>query len=224
MILGINGPIGSGKSTVANILEKNFGFETVGFADKLKESAAALFGIDPKDWEYIKNDPTARISLRWEGENGPRPGQWWSEVSVTGRDFLKRYGTEAHRKVFWDNFWVDVLIDRENSHLFSGNVAIYDARFDNELTRIREVGGKNIQVRRPGHEFDPSHPSEHAPDPSLIDEIIYNDSTLDWLEATVKDLVESGTLGVLRLSAPRGSLYPSLSLPPEPNSSLPIVS
>jgi hypothetical protein len=100
MIIGINGPIGSGKSTVANILEKNFGFETMGFADKLKESAAALFGIDPKDWELLRMIHLARISLKWEGENGPRPGQWWSEVSVTGRDFLKLYGTEAHRKYF----------------------------------------------------------------------------------------------------------------------------
>jgi hypothetical protein len=210
MIIGINGPIGSGKSTLANILKKNFGFETMGFADKLKESAAALFGIDPKDWEYIKNDPSSRISLKWEGENGPRPGQWWSEVSVTGRDFLKLYGTEAHRKIFWDNFWVDVLLDRDNSHLFSGNVAIYDARFDNELSRIREIGGKNIQVKRWGHEFDPTHPSEAPPNPDLIDYLLHNDGTLEDLEWKINALVESEKLGVLRLSEQIDNLSPSL--------------
>jgi hypothetical protein len=213
MIIGINGPIGSGKNTVANILEKNFGFETMGFADKLKESAAALFDIDPKDWEKIKNEPSARVTLKWEES---RVAEWgevvtsYFEKSITGREFLKRYGTESHRKVFWDNFWVDVLLDRENSHLFAGNVAIYDARFDNELARIKEVGGKNIQIRRLGYDFDPSHPSEAPPSPDLIDHIIYNSGTLKGLEYKINYLVESGKLGVLRLSAPKGILSPSL--------------
>jgi dephospho-CoA kinase len=43
MIIGINGPKGSGKNEVAKILERNYGFETVGFADKLKAICCRSF-------------------------------------------------------------------------------------------------------------------------------------------------------------------------------------
>jgi deoxynucleotide monophosphate kinase-like protein len=207
MILGINGPIGSGKNEVAKILEKNWGYTPMGFADKLKESSAALFGIEPELWNFLKNDDSAKISLEYKASK--EGSTFLREISISAREFLKRYGTESHRDVFGYNFWVDALLDRENSHMFSGNVAIYDARFDNELQRIREVGGKNIQVIRHGHDFDPSHPSETAPNPDLIDFTIVNSGTLKSLEYKVNYLVTKEKLQGRDLSAYSNILSPS---------------
>ena len=44
MIIGICGLIGSGKGTVADILEQEHGFIKVSFADSLKDAVAAVFG------------------------------------------------------------------------------------------------------------------------------------------------------------------------------------
>lgn len=202
MILGINGPIGSGKNEVAKILEKNWGFKAVGFADKLKESAAALFGIDPEEWNIIKNDPGARVSLTWHHDelfDFGQVAQFAYEKSISGREFLKRYGTESHRDIFGYDFWVNALLSSlcENFGNYSGvlkNFAIYDARFDNELEAIHKYGGVNIQVRRPGHNFDPSHPSEAHPEPGLIDHIVHNFGSLEDLEEKVNELVRSERL------------------------------
>lgn len=190
MIIGINGPIGSGKNEVAKILEETYGFKAMGFADKLKQSAAVLFGINPEKWEEIKNDPESRVTLKW-GRTLDVGGEWWNEVSVSGREFLKKYGTESHRDILGYNIWVDALLGNLTAQ---DNVAIYDARFDNELRAIKQYRGVTIQVRRPGHEFDPSHPSETPPDPDLIDYTIHNNQGLDELKYSVMALVESEKL------------------------------
>jgi hypothetical protein len=216
MIIGINGPLGSGKNEVAKILEKNYGFKAIGFADKLKESFAALFDVTLEDIELIKNDPSARVSIKWTKKNDDH--EWNYERSFTGRASLQRFGTESHRDIFGYDFWVDALI---GSLTPQDNVAIYDARFNNELAKIKQYRGITVQVRRPGHEFDPTHPSEAAPNPDLIDHIIYNNSTLDWLEIAVKDLVRQEKLASPGQSDDLNNLYrlPSQLLEP---SSLPL--
>jgi len=218
MIIGINGPIGSGKNEVAKILEKNWGFKAVGFADKLKQSFAALFDIDPKELEIIKNDPEARVSLAWSNRIEDIEGiaEFRSEKSITGREALKRYGTECHRNVFWHDFWIDALFHdylTDEGDIFD-NLAIYDARFNNELEKIRELGGINIQVRRPGHEFDPTHPSETSPNLELIDYMVLNNETLKDLENVVNDLVRSERLVNPALLGDSNNLSPSPSLQP----------
>lgn len=215
MIIGLNGPIGSGKNTVADILVKKYGFTALGFADKLKISAANLFGIPPALWEELKNKPSARVSLEWS--DNIDGFEKLREISITAREFLKRYGTEAHRDVFGYDFWVDALI----GSLSPGtNYAIYDARFDNELEKIKQYGGHTIQVRRPGHEFDPTHPSEAPPNPDLIDYTILNNSDLQTLEWYVSRLVESEKLATpLPLDA-KDNLF-RLPLPPLVPSSSP---
>jgi hypothetical protein len=196
MIIGLNGAKGSGKNTVASILERNWGFKAVGFADKLKQSAAALFHIDPKEWDKIKNDPGARIILKygakWDDQDGSF--QSYTEKSVTGREFLQRYGTEAHREIFGYDFLVNALLDDLKFNSVSPNWTIYDARFNNELIAIREMGGKIIQVRRPGHNFDLAHASESPPDLDLIHYVVNNDGTFGDLEWRVNALVKEERL------------------------------
>jgi len=46
MIIGVCGLIGSGKGTVADILQNNHNFIKVSFADSLKDCVSVVFGWD----------------------------------------------------------------------------------------------------------------------------------------------------------------------------------
>ncbi len=184
MLIGLNGLKGSGKDTAGSYLVDEWGFERLSFAAKLKESAASLFNIDPELWEELKNDDTAFVQL---GRNtGPfDPTKNISSISV--RVFLQRYGTEAHRDVFGTDFWVDHAlkgVDPNKNYVFT------DARFENELQRIKSLGGYNLQVVRPGLSSSDSHASEIPPPSYLIDYSVDNDGDFQRLHEQLDDFIK----------------------------------
>ena len=134
MIIGLSGFRGSGKDTVAAYLVKEHEFERRAFADPLKRSVAALFNIPFSDIDKMKNDPKCDVSLN-------------PLVAMTFREFLQRYGTEAHRDVFGEDFWLEYTLPA-NGH-YSGNlICITDLRFSNEAERIKQLGGRIWFINR----------------------------------------------------------------------------
>lgn len=205
MIIGLSGKKSSGKNTVGEYLEREYGFQCISFAAKLKESASALLNVEQHHWESWKNQDIEVMVIR-RGASVPF-------VRHTARTFLQRYGTEAHRDVFGDDFWVDALLgdkrqalETEDGHIVGyipndkiqrNNYAVTDARFDNELRAIRQLGGKNIYIERPGTDETDTHASELKPSPDLIDVTLYNTGPLDFLYLTVDKLAEN-VLGLER--------------------------
>lgn len=158
MLLGFTGKLGSGKDTAGERLVALAGIEGVqlSFARPLKESAAKLLDIDRLDWETYKNDPDVKILLTVGYDQNPVfildefEGQIEVEApnvirEFTAREFLQRYGTEAHRDVFGDSFWVDQAMA---NYYRSNEIYFYftDARFLNEAAAIRDNGGLIIRV------------------------------------------------------------------------------
>lgn len=179
MIVGINGAKGSGKDTIGAYLVNNYGFTRVGFADSLKESAAALFKIDPDEWNELKNDPYAIISLNVYDDIG---GLKKIYDSITVREFLQRYGTESHRDIFGDDFWVNAAMKVVRENVKAGNnVVITDMRFPNELEAVIDHGGQIWKVRRPEVEGGDGHPSEQVLDDDLFDVVFFNTGTIEAL-------------------------------------------
>ncbi len=183
MIIGLNGFKGSGKDTVGSYLVDNYDFTQMSFAAKLKESAAALFNIEPAKWEKWKNDETMRVMLYkaeefepWVVESDGDPNHYVNTISV--RQFLQRYGTESHRDIFGTDFWVDHALEGVDA---DENIVFTDARFENELSRIKSLGGYNVQIIRPNIDDKDSHASEARPPANLIDYVIDNDGGLDHL-------------------------------------------
>lgn len=184
MIIGLNGFKGSGKDTVGAYLVEKHGFERLSFAAKLKESAAALFGIDPSLWEVLKNDISAVIEI--EVNKGVTQTEDVIAV-VTVREFLQRYGTESHRDIFGQDFWVDYAlkgVDPNKNYVFT------DARFENELEKIRSLNGYNVQIIRGDVDSSDNHASEVAPPERLIDAIVYNDGTFDELYKQIDQVLD----------------------------------
>lgn len=198
MIIGLTGKKGSGKDTAGAYLVDHYGFTRISFADKLKQSAAALWGIDPGLWDELKNDSSVRISIsrdvseKWfdTGVTGPtgQPYSWHHRTiaSVDGRKFLQAYGTESHRDIFGCDFWVNAAIKDIDP---KGNYVFTDVRFDNEAIAIKNLNGVIIEVERKSLSNGDLHVSEAGLSSEYIDGILTNNSTIDHMHSLIDVLV-----------------------------------
>lgn len=179
-LIGISGKKRHGKNTIAFIIQHQIaranGNETLShplkedeeslqrkskwvqksFANKLKRIASILTGIPTKDFE--KEDV----------KNHLMPKEWDKPNEVmTYRGFLQKLGTEAMRDTLHPNIWVNALFSTFKDNRIGyvatpftpvaeveigdeDNWIITDVRFPNEFEAIKERGGLNIRVFRPG--------------------------------------------------------------------------
>lgn len=192
MIIGLTGKKFHGKDTVGRILVEEHGYARVGNADALKESAAALFGIEPKKWDEWKNDPAVCIEIvSYDGEfHESNPDGRIEIVSMSVRQFLQRYGTEAHRDIegFGEDVWVEIARARIEDRL--PRVVVTDVRFDNEAALIREFGGLIVEVYRPQVVDDgDAHVSEDMPRADLM---LYNGDDIETLRQRIAQSERNG--------------------------------
>lgn len=200
MIVGICGLIGSGKGTVADILERDQGFTKVSFADSLKDAVAAVFGW-PR--ELLEGDTSE--SRKWREVVDP----WWAErlgmPGLTPRWVLQYWGTELCRHGFHEGIWI-ASMERKLMRLHelqpNVKVAIPDTRFPNEIEMITNLGGQVWQIKRG---TDPDwftsytqggpgpvdiHPSEWEWARATFSHTIRNDGTLDELKNSLTTLLK----------------------------------
>jgi len=141
MIIGICGFIGSGKDTAANYLVEWHGFRRDSFAGALKDAVAQIFGWDRELLEGLT--PEART---WREQIDP----WWAKrlnmPDLTPRWILQYWGTEVCRQRFHDDIWIAALENRLRTR--TGHTVISDVRFPNEISAIRNAGGRIIWIRR----------------------------------------------------------------------------
>jgi len=178
MIIGLTGAAGSGKDTVGAFLIKEYKFERRAFADPLKRSVAALFDIPFSQVDELKNTgATVQLSDIKAGQRG----------TFTWREFLQRYGTEAHRDIFEQDFWLDATLPV--GPFYGGRaIVVTDVRFANEVERIKMLGGHVIRISRPPFERLP-HRSEQELLLMQVDYDIVNDGTIEELYEKVDEVI-----------------------------------
>lgn len=179
MIIGLSGLKGAGKDAAGAYLVQHHAFIRESFAEPMKASAAGCFGIDPALWETLKNDPQAFVSITHVD------GQVYSDMTV--REFLQRYGTEAHREIpeFGQNVWTDMMYDKLNAQ----RVVITDSRFENECRMLKAAGGTIVVIERDAVVEGDGHASEAGLPDELVDVRIPNNGTLDDLYRRLDILV-----------------------------------
>lgn len=183
MIIGLCGMKGSGKDTVAAYLVKEHGFERRAFADSLKKSVAALFNIPYHEIDKYKNDPYLCVKIVH------RDVTFGGEVSMSFRNFLQRYGTESHRHVFGENFWVDYCLPLDG--FYTGRkIVITDVRFINEARRVRMFNGAIAEISNPRVPLDKDHHSSEVID-FQTDYVLFNDSTIEDLNVRIETMLEN---------------------------------
>lgn len=184
-IIGVCGFIGSGKSTVAKIIETRHGYFSISFASVLKDICSALFSWDR---EMLEGDTETSRMCRDEVD------EWWANKlnipQFSPRFALQHIGTEVLRDHFNENIW---LFAAEREIIKHDRVVISDVRFPNEIDMIRSYDGLLLRVvRGPEPDWyetarnDPSkmiekypkiHYSEYAWTNTEFDSVINNNDT-----------------------------------------------
>ena len=196
MVIGICGLISSGNDTIADYLIKEHNFVKISFADKLKDSVAAMF-----DWDRELLDGKTAESREWREKVD---SYWTNEIGseITPRLVLQKFGTECMRNGFYDGIWVSLTKKKilDNPDI---NYVIPDTRFPNEAKMLYEING---QVWRVVRGEDPQwftdykdfctepkdvHPSEWAWAHTKFKHIINNNGTIDELKSQVQGLLVS---------------------------------
>ena len=169
-VVGMHGRIGAGKNETARLIAElaDVPVRELSLAAPLKLSAAAALGVHASVLETWKRDPDVLVTIS---------RREWGRTRVlhsqTVREYLQRYGTEAHRDVFGESFWVDAVLPASLDHS-DRLVVVTDVRFPNEAARVRELGGHVVGIRGPDDEAG-EHRSEHPLECDL------------WIDNTVRD-------------------------------------
>jgi hypothetical protein len=166
MIVGISGRKQSGKSTVAEYLHRRLeGSVRLPFAFKLKEIAQECFGATPLQvWgtEAQKNTIT--------------------EAGLTGRNVLQQVGA-AMRGIWpgcWARAWEHEVVDIWTKRDCAVPIIVEDVRYENEVFKIRAMGGIVIRLTR--SPFEDAHESETG-----LDGYVGFDAIIENSEMTVDD-------------------------------------
>lgn len=197
MIIGICGLIGSGKGTVADLLEQDYNFTKLSFADSLKDVVSATFGWSRS---MLEGDTIESRKHREQVDT------WWATrlgiPQLTPRWILQHWGTEVCRVGFHDDIWI-ASMEHKLINLPVGNYVIPDTRFPNEINMIRNISGKVWKVSRG---LDPDwftayikndiipaniHPSEWMWAKSTFDQVICNNGTLNDLQLKIQTLLNT---------------------------------
>ena len=166
IVIGLHGPAGVGKDTIADYMVRSWGFQKVSFAGPLKRGVSELFGIPMEDME----DRVAKERTIETWDKSPRELNQW-------------LGTEVMRNQFMTDFFLRRM---DKSILDAGvRIVVSDVRFDNEAEYILNkccgfVWKVNAFSRGQMSESTKQHSTEKPIRDSLINQSVDNTADLDF--------------------------------------------
>jgi hypothetical protein len=215
VLIGLHGPKESGKDTAYSFIYQwgdGRGVRAArrGFADAVKLSIAKTFDPSVTITEAVSfcdklKAPGSTISFSMRVEHGQGESRTYSG-EITGRMFIQRFATEAHRDVFGEDIWLDAVLPLTRPWIrsFEDNpflaepieiAVITDLRFSNEAQRVKELGGQVWLIDR--HDFTSEHSSEVLLPPEMIDRTISNKGTLEDFAAEVFGAMDAEFAGLV---------------------------
>lgn len=173
LVIGFQGLAGSGKSTAALMLAREFGFARKPFAYPIKAMLAAL-GVPKENLEGSREDKEQRLDVL----NG-----------YTARYAMQTLGTEWARGHLGEDFWINWW--KRGADEIPGDIVADDVRFPNEVDLIRSMGGTVVRLRREGagDRINPIHASEQLYQ-LPYDKMILNNGDEETLRTALAALVD----------------------------------
>lgn len=224
-LIGLSGPAGVGKDTIADYLCERYGFVKFSFADPLYKEVAEAFGVteaflmdrankekeqEALQYHYCKDTVFQDIMFgKLIAENVKYPMDKW----CSPRWILQTWGTE-YRRAQCSTYWIDradafvreflrIAVEHaadETKRPLAGLIQT-SVRFPNERAFIDKWNGEVWHVRRPGWEAAAGEGAKHQAEAGLPieprDKVVYNDDTIERLHTT----------STLLLAAEPGALY-----------------
>lgn len=207
-IIGLTGPAGSGKDTVADILVEQSGFTKMAFADALRSEAACAFRVDVRFFtcRETKEEPMPRLALNCCPDEGfvtrmivmyrLRKERLDLDAPRSPRQIMQWWGTD-YRRHQKNCYWVSVVRDRIEyltSQRITQRIVVTDVRFADEADLVRRrFAGQLWQIERPGLAALPGgHVSEVSGSQFRPDLLLNNCHTIGHLEARVLEAYGAG--------------------------------
>lgn len=168
-LLGLTGKKQSGKSTIAEVAEEEFGFTRVALAEPLKNFILQCWpAFSPGHlWGDLKEDMVA-------------------VYGKSGRQVMQELGTDVLRG-YDPDIWVRAMQDEIEflERMGGGYYIIDDIRFPNEVEMVKEMGGEVWKVVRSGQTEEDGHISELQA-LSGLSHILFNSLSLDLFKFKVR--------------------------------------
>lgn len=181
-LIGLNGPIGSGKSTTAAILA-GWGYVRLEFAAPLKAAIRAILRADGLTAGQVETLVTGA------GKDGASR----TFCGRTMRHVRQSLGTEWGRDLIGADLWAGIAVRRICEELALGRrVVVEDVRFANEAAAIRAAGAGaeiwQLTGRGGAQGAAGAHVSEglEIGDPDLI---LHNSGSREALEVSVLEYI-----------------------------------
>uniref|UniRef100_A0A6C0KSR2 Deoxynucleoside monophosphate kinase n=1 Tax=viral metagenome TaxID=1070528 RepID=A0A6C0KSR2_9ZZZZ len=177
MLFVFVGNIGCGKTTAANILQKDFGFLEFSFASPLKDFALSI-GFNFED-VYGSQEEKTNVNINF---------------GISGRQFMQKFGTDIMRansgflfnnKI--DNIWVKAM-EIKISSAKNKNIVVSDGRFVDEIESLKKFGAIVVRLKRSNSPYTSCHSSEIEIHKIKADIEYENNSTIDALKSFISSL------------------------------------
>ena len=175
ILIGLCGPAGCGKDTVAYLLHKHGAFHRYTMAKAMKQGLEVMLGVPMEIWD----DRVAKETvIPWIGKSP--------------RQLAQTLGTEWGRNLIHQDIWLRRMLrewDEVRTYV-SPRMVVTDVRFDNEAQAIKNAGGTVWKVERPGVTAVAAHVSEKGVSSALIEGVVKNTGSLDQLDANIQQWVK----------------------------------
>ncbi|MES2972410.1 MAG: hypothetical protein V4757_02330 [Pseudomonadota bacterium] len=177
-LIGLAGPKGAGKDTVAQLLATHAKFKMTAFGDALRGQLCQAFSVELDIFTRrdLKDTPSDALAIWRATDNafigvmlkhfrklyGDNQARHEMDKPRSPRDVMKFWANEYRRETESPDYWRRIVVAkiRDDHRRHQWRHVVPDVRFRNEAEVIKNMGGVIWQIQRPGLEADPLDTTE----------------------------------------------------------------
>lgn len=173
-LIALSGLAGAGKTSVAEFLVSDYGYQEVAFAYPMKRGLSEMFGIPI---HYFESPVLKEMPIAWLGKSP--------------RQLMQTLGSEWGRDLVAPDVWIRFAARVvESMHESGYRVVVSDVRYLTEADWVRRQEGSLWHLRRP--EVRPgAHSSETGIAALPGEPVLNNGGTLDDLKRRAEEVLRA---------------------------------